>query len=227
MNVQINQSASKSPEQTPCYKLMLVTQQGNIPTQDYVKFIQTCAASGITSVQLREKNKPYAALLELGKNIQEILAPYLIPLIINDNIELALALDAAGVHLGQTDCCPQKARDQLGPKKIIGVSIDSLANLQHANQLPINYVGIGSIFPTQNKTNVTHFWGTAGLKQVAPLSTHPIIAIGGINEHNATEVMLAGAHGIAAIGAFHHAVDLPATTKKLRQIINNIQRSPS
>ena len=232
MNVpinQVNQATPKPPYQSPCnksayYRLILITNKQHPPLQDYLKFIRSCALAGITAVQLREKDLPYAELLEFGKKIQETLTPFNIPLIINDNIKLALALDAAGVHLGQTDGCPQKARAQLGSEKIIGVSIDSLTNLQEANQLPLDYVGIGSIFTTKNKTNVRTHWGITGLKQLAALSTHPVVAIGGINEQNAADIWLAGAQGIAAIGAFHEATDRSATIQKLLYIS---QKEPS
>lgn len=224
-NKPISNSSDNSPGyKPPYYSLTLVTNKQNSPLHDYLKFIHSCAKAGVTAVQLREKNMSYAALIEFGEEIQKILIPLNIPLIINDNVELAIALNAAGVHLGQTDHCPQKARTQLGSEKIIGVSIDSLANLHEANQLPINYVGIGSIFPTQNKANVATIWGTAGLKQAAALSTHPVVAIGGINERNAPDVISAGANGIAAIGAFHNAIDLSTTIKTLLQIINDTKR---
>lgn len=219
MSIQVTQSLSNAPWNPPFYTLTLVTNKQNTPIQDYLKFIHSCAQSGITAVQLREKKMSYLDLFEFGKTIQAILAPLNIPLIINDNLEVAVALNAAGVHLGQTDYCPEEARARLGSEKIIGVSIDSFANLQKANQLPINYVGIGSIFPTKNKATVSTLWGIGGLKQLAPLSAHPIVAIGGINEHNATDIIQAGAKGIAAIGAFHDAVNVPATTQKLLQII--------
>ncbi len=219
MNIKTNQPIANCSPNSSCYRLILVTNQQNIPQHHYLKFIHDCAKSGVTAVQLREKQMPYDALLEFGKKIIDILTPLNIPLIVNDNLQLALDLDAAGVHLGQTDHCPQEARAALGVEKIIGVSIDSLANLQKANQLPINYVGIGSIFPTQHKTNVPTFWGVAGLKKLAPLSRHPIVAIGGINENNAHDVILAGAKGIAAIGAFHHTLNLHKTTQKLLHMI--------
>ena len=215
MSIQINQSQCNLPNLPPFYQLMLVTNKQNTPLNEYLKFIDTCAKSGITAVQLREKNMPYTELLQFGQKIQAILAPFTIPLIINDNVKLAIALDATGVHLGQTDHCPKKARTQLGKQKIIGVSIDSMDNLLKANQLPIDYVGIGSIFPTKNKSNVVTYWGIEGLQKLAPLSTHPIVAIGGINERNAINIIQAGAHGIAAIEAFHQTMNLPKTTQQL------------
>jgi thiamine-phosphate pyrophosphorylase len=202
------------------YRLCLVTNKGNKHEDQYLNFIKICAKSGITSVQLREKNIPYESLLKFGKMLKEILAPFNIPLIVNDNVDLALGLDADGVHLGQTDGDIIAIRNILGPDKIIGISINSLDQLYAANLLPVNYVGCGAIFPTKNKIDVSTIWGIEGLKQLSTLSKHPVVAIGGIDEYNASEVISAGANGIAAIGVFHDALDPEATTKKLYNIIN-------
>ena len=203
----------------PYYTLMLVTHKNNILTRDYLQFIQSCAESGITALQLREKNASYAELLELGQQIKHILAPFDIPLIINDNVTLAIELNADGVHLGQSDACPMSARQRLGSKKIIGLSIDSMENLHAANQLPIDYVGVGAIFPTPTKHNVATIWGIDGLTMLSAQSKHPIIAIGGINESNTAEVKRAGAHGIAVIGALHDSTDPQNTVKNFRHLI--------
>ena len=205
----------------PFYKLMLVTNRQHTPINDYLAFIEVCANAGVTSVQLREKNQTPEALLEFGEKLKHILDPLSIPLIVNDDVELAFKLDASGVHLGQTDGNPERARALLGPDKIIGVSIDTEDNLLSANQLPIDYVGIGAIFPTNNKNNVATIWGTQRLSQLSSQSKHPIIGIGGINESNAAEVLIAGACGIAIIGALHDANDPKLTTQNLRHIIDN------
>jgi thiamine-phosphate pyrophosphorylase len=108
----------------------------------------------------------------------------------------------------------------LGPGRIIGVSIDSSENLERANKLSIDYVGVGAIFPTKNKANVAMVWGLDGLRKISAISKHPVIAIGGIDEYNAGEVIKAGASGIAAIRVFHDAVSPQATCKNLIDIIS-------
>ena len=205
---------------TSFLKLMLITHRGNTPLDEYLSFVTACAASGITSVQLREKHLSPIDLLEFGKRLQETLRPFSIPLIINDHPDLALALDAEGVHLGQTDGDVRAARQLLGQDKRIGLTIGSLDQLHAANALPVDYVGLSAIFPTQNKANVPTPWGCEGLKHLAALSTHPIIAVGGITTANAHDVMRAGVEGIAAIGAFHDADDPARTTQALRAIID-------
>ena len=200
---------------------MLITNRQNKPMVDYLKFIKSCATAGITSVQLREKGQSRDDLLMFGQQLKRILAPLNIPLIINDDLELALELDADGVHLGQTDGDPIWARKKLGPSKLIGVSIDSEENLIRANTLPIDYVGIGAIFLTTNKKNINTLWGTEGLQRLALGTHHPIVGIGGINENNAADVLSSGAQGIAIIGALHDAENPHQITKALRHIIDN------
>ncbi len=203
------------------YTLMLVTNRQNKPIAQYLQWIKSCVNAGVTAVQLREKDQSQSSLLTFGQALKETLDRLEVPLIINDNIELAIKLNAAGVHLGQTDGDPNHARRCLGADKFIGVSIDSESQLETANDLPIDYVGIGAIFPTRNKLNVKTTWGLNGLKYLSQFSRHPIVGIGGINEQNAKRVILAGAHGLAVIAALHDANDAIKTTKQLRHIIDN------
>lgn len=201
-------------------KLMLVTNKQDRPLETYLDFIEICAKSGITSVQLREKTLSDSALFEFGLALKSRLDPYHIPLIVNDNVQLAHELDAAGVHLGQTDGDILKARQVLGSSKIIGLSVDTEKQLCSANNYPIDYIGVGSIFPTKNKKDVATYWKLNGLRKLAQFNHYPIVAIGGINLNNALSVMQVGAAGIAAIGVFHDTDNPSKTTKALRQIVN-------
>ncbi len=205
--------------------LTLVTNKLNTPVQDYLRFISVCAESGLNAIQLREKNLSFEKALEFGIHLQEILRPLGIPLIVNDNLDLCLKLNAAGLHLGQSDGDVQKARQLLGPNRIIGLSVNTIAQLEKANKLSINYVGIGTIFPTQNKANIQTMWGISGLQKAVKISKYPIIAIGGIDESNAALVMETGVKGIAAIGAFHNSVSPETTIKNLRKITYKETRS--
>jgi thiamine-phosphate pyrophosphorylase len=186
------------------YQLMLLTNQcTSLP--EYLQFITRCVRAGVSCVQLREKYLSSDALYDFAIQLKQCLAPYAVPLIINDDLSLALAIDADGVHLGQSDGDIHEARAQLGANKIIGVSINTLAELELANTLPVNYVGVGAIFPTRSKPDVKTIWGIEGLRQACMLSHHPVVAIGGIDSTTAQRVMDAGAQGIAAIGALHRA----------------------
>jgi thiamine-phosphate pyrophosphorylase len=198
---------------------MLVTNKGTKPLIEYLELIRACAKAGVTSVQLREKNASYEALYELGMALKNTLTPFNIPLIINDDVKLALELDADGVHLGQKDGDALEARAALGREKIIGVSVDSITQLHIANSLPIDYVGCGAIFPTKSKTDVATTWGTEGLEQFCQISKYKVIAIGGVTESNASAVARAGADGIAAISVFHDSANLSFTIKTLLNIM--------
>lgn len=204
-------------------KLTLVTNKNDQPLQPYLDFVARCAQSGITAVQLREKKLSYEEAFIFGKQLQTILKPFSVSLIINDSLELADDLNSDGVHLGQLDGSVVEARRKLGKNKIIGLTVNSIEEMLIANNLPIDYVGIGAIYPTNSKKDVKTILGCEGLKKIAQISKHPIIAIGGIDEVNALAVMRAGAAGIAAIAAFHDTLDPIVTTKNLRDVIENIK----
>ena len=206
---------------SPVWQLMLITQLSHVHLSEYLNFISHCSQAGITAVQLREKDLSYSDLLYFGRCLKSVLDPLHIPLIVNDDIQLCLELNA-GVHLGQQDGDIVAARRQLGPDKIIGLTINTLSQLEQANELPIDYVGIGAIFPTKNKLNVETIWEISGLKQAVTRSRHPVVAIGGIDDKNVSNVMAAGAAGIAAIGAFHNTMQPRKMTQKLKLIMESI-----
>lgn len=187
------------------YQLILVTNKDTGCTKGYLDFVELCINSGVTCVQLREKSLPKEALLDFGRSLKFLLDSYQIPLIVNDDINLCVKLDALGVHLGQSDDGVMKARLALGPDKIIGLSIDNIEQIKKSKTQPINYVGIGAIFHTNSKPDVKSIWGLDKLKKACVISYHPVVAIGGIKQDNAYSVISAGAKGIAAIEAFHCA----------------------
>ncbi|PJE17900.1 thiamine phosphate synthase [Legionella sp.] len=132
------------------YKLILITHRQEQPLADYLQFIEKCIASGVTSVQLREKGATRAFLLDYARQLKALLDQFHIPLIINDNVELALEIDAHGVHLGQSDGSPLVARRRLGANKWIGLSIETGQELVKANAYEVNYVAASAV-PTNNK----------------------------------------------------------------------------
>jgi len=201
------------------FKLTLVTNKSNTPLNQYLDFIKQCARARMTSVQLREKHLSFQDAFQFGSSLQKILKSYDIPLIINDHLNLCLKLNADGVHLGQSDGHILAARTALGPHKIIGLTVDSFEQLLQANTLPIDYIGIGPVFYTTNKKNITKHWTLEELALVTQQSTHPVIAIGGIHEGNVDSVCRTGVHGIAAIGAFHDSPNPLKTTQSLLKII--------
>lgn len=202
------------------YKLILITHRQNTSLLKYLDFIEQCVSSGVSSVQLREKNADKAFKLKFAQQLKEILSPLNIPLIINDDINLAVQVNADGVHLGQTDSIPQVARDILGKNKFIGLSIESKLELKKANLLALDYVAASAVFPTQSKNNVRTIWGLDGLNYFSKHSNHPVVGIGGINQYNLAEVIQAGAHGVAVIGALHESDNPSHTALAFRKIID-------
>lgn len=187
-------------------KLSLLTHQPSMPMADYDIFLSQAIAGGVSSIQFRDKTSSKEQLMERANQLKNLLAHTNTPLIINDHVYLAKEIDAQGVHLGQEDMHPDSARDILGPNKLIGLSIENLAQIEEANTLKsIDYIAASAVFPSANKKNCKTIWTLIGLAQLIEKSIHPVIAIGGINALNIKAVMDAGAFGVAIIGAIHDA----------------------
>lgn len=209
-------------------RLCLITNLSSRSLDDYEAFMMCAARGGITSVQLREKNASPSELKILATKLQSILKPFNIPLIINDHVDIAVEVNADGVHLGQADMSPSDARVRLGPDKIIGLSIETLPELAMANELDcINYIAASALFDSQSKTHCKTLWGLTGLKQLSQLAHHPVIGIGGIDAENVTGVIENGAEGVAVISAIHNHPDPEAISTLFINKINKIllQRS--
>lgn len=201
-------------------KLCLVTHPATRSFNEYQNLVLAAIRGGITSIQLRAKNYSYAQLKALAVALQTVIKPFNIPLIINDDVKLALEIDAAGVHLGAQDMSPIAARKMLGAEKIIGLSLESMEQLHAANHLTcINYVAASAVFRSKTKTNCRMLWGLEGLKILAQNSTHPVIAIGGIDALNAASVIASGAAGIAVVSAIHDALHPDAAATFLKEKI--------
>lgn len=184
--------------------LCLVTQINDKSLEEYLTFIQQAIQGGVTSIQLRDKTNPPLMVRQIALALKACLSPLGIPLIINDDVNLAKEIDAEGVHLGQSDLSPVEARQILGPHKMIGWSIETEEQLQRANQFQcIDYIGASAIFPSSSKQNCKMIWGLDGLKRITEQSKHPVVAIGGINATNIRQIMAHGACGAAVISALH------------------------
>lgn len=191
-----------------------------VPDDNYLQFIEIAANSGISDLQLRQKNWSAANLRTFGRELQSILKPTSVKLIINDNLQLAAELDVDGIHLGQQDSNPELARAVLGSTKKIGLSIESYQQLTTANRLDsIDYVAASAIFHSKSKTNLKHLWGVNGLQQFCNHSRHPVIAIGGITRENLASIATAKISGIAVISAIHEAADPAHYIGQLRTIL--------
>ena len=205
--------------------LCLVTQINDQPLEQYLEFLELAIKGGVTLVQYRDKSKSLSDIRNTAIVLKSLLAKLNIPFIINDYVELAADIDADGVHIGQSDLSPLQARRLLGLNKLIGYSIESFDELNQANQLDcIDYVAASAVFPSQTKTDCKTIWQLAGLKEIAQRSKHPVVAIGGINASNVSEVIKHGANGVAVISAIH---DHPNPFMAARELIKNIQQGKS
>ena len=203
-------------------KLCLITNMTTQSIPEYIEFITKAIHGGVTMVQLREKSAEYAEIRLKALALQNILKPLKIPLIINDRVDLAVEINADGVHIGNQDMPALHARKLLGPNKIIGVSAESLEDVESANKLPINYVTASSIFPTKTKLDCKKFWGIDGLKKVVEESIHPVTAIGGINPIHSRDIINTGSVGVAVISAIHDVDNPHKAAKDFRINMENL-----
>jgi len=158
-------------------------------------------------VQLREKRLGFRAMVELGLALKALLAPFGVPLLINDRVDVALAVGADGAHLGQSDMPAALARQLLGPGAIIGLSLERLDQLAEAEGQDVDYYGVSPVFPTGTKTDLGAAWGLDGLRALRAATSRPLVAIGGIGADNAEAVIRAGADGLAVVSAICAAPD--------------------
>lgn len=200
--------------------LYLVTDNSYLKGRALTDIVSEAIAGGVTMVQLREKDASSAEFYRKALEIKKITKAANIPLIINDRLDIALAIDADGLHIGQSDLPYPVARKLLGYDKIIGLSVETIEQAKEANNLDVDYIGISPIFGTPSKTDTFSTFGIEGIKEVASFTKHPSVAIGGINLSNAKEIIEAGADGIAVISAII-ADENPKKAAEL--LINQIQ----
>ncbi|WP_299665446.1 thiamine phosphate synthase [uncultured Psychromonas sp.] len=196
------------------YRLYLVTDdQQDLYT--LINVVKEAVAGGVSMVQVREKSNDIQSFITRAQVVKTILQGTGVPLIINDRVDVALAVDADGVHLGQSDMPAQMARTLIGPNKLLGLSIENEQQLMDANTLPLDYIGLSAIFATPTKTDTLKQWGIAGLQKAINVSKFPIVAIGGINHSNLDQIISTGVDGVALVSAICHADDPKAAAAAL------------
>jgi len=171
-------------------------------------------------VQLREKEANTKTFLQKALRLKNILAPYQVPLLINDRIDVALAAQADGVHIGQSDMPYPIARRLMGTKAIIGLSVETMEQLEEAQQWDVDYLGVGTIFPTPTKTDTQIPWGLDKLSIACQKSKHPVVAIGGINAGNLADIVAAGASGAAVVSAICSAENPLQATQQMAALFH-------
>ncbi len=178
---------------------------------------------GASCVQLREKNLSTRAFVEEALRIKRLLETYRVPLIINDRLDVALAAGAHGVHIGQDDMPYEAARRIMGPEAIIGLSVETWDDVERAETLDCDYLGVSPVFETPTKTDTKGSWGLDGLAKIRACSHHVLVAIGGINLANAGDVITSGADAVAVVSAVCAAPNPERASRELCSRISSIR----
>jgi thiamine-phosphate pyrophosphorylase len=197
----------------------LITDRACCGTRGVEEVVGAAIASGATLVQLRDKNVDARPMLELGRRLLDLLRPAGIGLIVNDRIDVAMLLDADGVHIGQQDTPYPEARRLLGPTKIIGVSVGSEIEARETAGWDVDYVGVGPVYPTATKQDAGAALGVDETARLARISGHRAVAIGGIDSVNAAALYAAGLEGVATISAICSAADPGAATQQFVRVM--------
>lgn len=203
----------------PDWSLYLVTDRGLAGGRPIEGVIEAAVRGGVSAVQLREKEASTREFVELGRKCQALLRPLGIPLLINDRLDVALAIGADGVHIGQSDMEYAIARRLLGPEAIIGLSVETPEQAELAAGLDADYLGVGPIFATATKPDAAAAWGLERLAALRKKSGQVLVAIGGIGAANAAQVIEAGADGIAVVSAICAAAHPEQAARELRREI--------
>lgn len=169
--------------------------------------VEDCLKGGVTMVQLREKELDEASFLQEAATVKSLCSRYGVPFIVNDSVDIAIACDADGVHVGQGDMDATLARRRLGRDKIIGVSVQMVEQALRAEQSGADYLGVGAIFPTASKSDADNVT-LETLFQICHAVSIPVVAIGGINRHNIEKLKDTGISGVAMISALFAEKDI-------------------
>lgn len=199
--------------------LYLVTDRALCGGRPLDEVVLGSVKGGARYVQIREKDQTTRNFIEEALRIREVLAPFRVPLIINDRVDVALAIGAEGVHVGQDDMPYAMARSLMGPGAIVGLSVETWEDVEEAEGLDCDYIGVSPVFATPTKTDTKGPWGLDGLTKIRAFSRHRLVAIGGINPSNATQVVEAGADCLAVVSAICAADDPEAVSRKLAALI--------
>ena len=201
--------------------LMYVTDDRILDKEKFFEVLNGALAGGATIIQLREKSMDSKSFIERAIKVKEMCKNYNVPLLINDRLDVALAVNADGLHIGQKDIPYKIARKFLGKDKIIGISISSQMELKVANDTGADYVGLSPIFSTSTKNeDLASPIGIGGLKKFKAISKKPIICIGGVNEINLGTIFLNGADGVAVVSAISSSTNPMNFTRNLKKIIS-------
>ena len=190
-------------------RLYLVTNRYQDSLENFLEKVETACRSGVTIIQLREKNITTNQYYQLAKQVKEITDAYQVPLIIDDRLDICLAVDAAGLHIGDDELPVSVARKVLGPEKILGVTAKTVKRALEAETSGADYLGTGAIFPTTTKENAP-ITLISTLKTICQTVAIPVVAIGGLTSENIDQLSGTGIAGVAVVRDLMQAEDIEA-----------------
>lgn len=202
-------------------QLYAITDRHWLNGRSLYEVVKESLDGGVTFLQLREKQLDEDHFLEEAKKLQGLCSEYNVPFIINDNVEIALAINADGVHIGQSDMEMKEAREKLGPDKIIGVSAHTKEEALLAQAQGADYLGVGAVFPTSSKDDAESV-SYETLKAICEVVSVPVVAIGGITRENLHQLSGSGVSGISVISAIYAQSDIKEAARELKQCVQEI-----
>ena len=202
-------------------RLYLVTNRYHDSLERFLEKVETACRSGVTIVQLREKNLTTNQYYQLAKQVKEITDAYQVPLIIDDRLDICLAVDAAGLHIGDDELPVSVARQVLGPEKILGVTAKTVKRALEAEEGGADYLGTGAIFPTTTKENAP-ITLISTLKTICQTVAIPVVAIGGLTSENIDQLAATGIAGVAVVRDLMQAEDIEAKTQAFLTKLDDI-----
>ena len=202
-------------------RLYLVTNRYQDSVESFLEKVETACRSGVTIVQLREKNLTTNQYYQLAKKVKEITDAYQVPLIIDDRLDVCLAVDAAGLHIGDDELPVSVARKVLGPEKILGVTAKTVKRALEAETSGADYLGTGAIFPTTTKENAP-ITLISTLKTICQTVAIPVVAIGGLTSENIDQLIGTGIAGVAVVRDLMQAEDIEAKTQAFLTKLDDI-----
>jgi len=204
--------------------LYVVTDRSWLGGNSFLQQIEDTLTAGATFLQLREKEMPEADFLAEAEAVKKISMRYKVPFVINDNVKIALACGADGVHIGQEDRPAVEVRQLLGKDKILGVSVQTAAQAVQAEQDGADYLGVGAVFPTGTKKDAADV-SLDTLRNICHSVCIPVVAIGGIHENNILQLKGSGIHGVAVISAIFAQPDIQTATRELARLAKEMVTS--
>ena len=202
-------------------RLYLVTNRYQDSLENFLEKVETACRSGVTIIQLREKNLTTNQYYQLAKQVKEITDAYQVPLIIDDRLDICLAVDAVGLHIGDDELPVSVARQVLGPKKILGVTAKTVKRALEAETSGADYLGTGAIFPTTTKENAP-ITLISTLKTICQRVAIPVVAIGGLTSENIDQLIDTGIAGVAVVRDLMQAEDIEAKAHAFLTKLDNI-----